>query len=66
MAQVVKKSPTMWETWVQSLRWEDSLEKGKATPLQYSGLENAMDCVVHGVSKSWTRLSDFHIPFLYD
>ena len=29
---------------------------GKGYPLQYSGLENAMDCVVHGVTKSWTRL----------
>ena len=29
-------------------------------PLQYSGLENSMDCIVHGVAKSWTRLSDFH------
>ena len=32
----------------------------KGYPLQYSGLENSMDCVVHGVTKSWTRLSDFH------
>ena len=29
-------------------------------PLQYSGLENSMDCTVHGVAKSQTRLSDFH------
>ena len=35
--------------------------EGKGYPLQYSGLENAMDCIVHGVVKSWTRLSDFHI-----
>ena len=125
MAQLVKKPPAMRETWVQSLGWEDPLEKGKAThssilawsvplwdtwgrgristlvflgfscgsagkettcnvgdlgsipglgrspgegkgsPLQYSGLENSMDCVVHGVAKSWTQLSDFHIPLLY-
>ena len=32
----------------------------KGYPLQYSGLENSMDCIVHGVTKSWTRLSDFH------
>ena len=32
----------------------------KGYPLQYSGLENSMDCVVQGVSKSRTRLSDFH------
>ena len=29
-------------------------------PLQYSGLENSMDCIVHGVAKSWKELSDFH------
>ena len=34
-----------------TLGWEDPLEKGKA-PLQYSGLENSMDCMVHGVTKS--------------
>ena len=34
--------------------------KGKGYPLQYSDLENSMDCMVHGVAKSWTRLSDFH------
>ena len=34
--------------------------EGKGYPLQYSGLENSMDCIVHGVAKSWTRLSDFH------
>ena len=35
--------------------------EGKGYPLQYSGLENSMDCIVHGISKSQTRLSDFHI-----
>ena len=34
--------------------------EGKSYPLQYSGLENSMDCIVHGVTKSWTQLSDFH------
>ena len=34
--------------------------EGKGYPLQYSGLENSMDCVVHGVAKSQTRLSNFH------
>ena len=33
---------------------------GKGYPLQYSGLENSMECIVHGVAKSGTRLSDFH------
>ena len=32
--------------------------------LQYSGLENSMDCIVFGVTKSQTRLSDFHFHFL--
>ena len=31
VAQLVKKPPAMWETWVQSLGWEDPLEKGKVT-----------------------------------
>ena len=31
MAQTVKNLPVMWETWVQSLGWEDPLEKGMAT-----------------------------------
>ena len=41
-----------------------SPEEGKGYPLQYSGLENSMDCIVHGVPKSWTQLSDFHFHFL--
>ena len=38
---------------------------GKGFPLQYSGLENSMDCVVHGVTKSQTRLSNFHFTSLH-
>ena len=34
--------------------------EGKGYPLQYSGLENSMDCTVNGVAKSRTPLSDFH------
>ena len=34
--------------------------EGKGYPFQYSGLENSMDCIVQGVTKSWTQLSDFH------
>ena len=34
--------------------------EGKGYPLQYSGLENFTDCIVRGVAKSRTRLSDFH------
>ena len=31
MTQMVKNLPAMWETWVQSLSWDDPLEKGMAT-----------------------------------
>ena len=41
-----------------------SPREGKGYPLQYSALENAMDYVVRGFSKSQTRLSDFHFHFL--
>ena len=34
--------------------------EGKGYSLQYSGLENSMDCIACGVAKSQTRLSDFH------
>ena len=34
--------------------------EGKGYPLQYSNLENSMDCIVHGVTKSQTGLSNFH------
>ena len=34
---------------------------GKGYPLQYSGLENSTDCIVHGVAKSQRGLSDFHL-----
>ena len=37
--------------------------EGNGSPLQYSGLENSMDCIVHRVAKSQTKLSnfDFHL-----
>ena len=104
VAQRVKHLSTMWETWIQSLGWDDSLEKEMATPssipvvflwysagkestcnvgdlgsipglgkspgegkipFQYPGLENSVDCIVRGVSKSWTRLNDFHFTSLH-
>ena len=34
--------------------------EGKDYSLQYSGLENFMDCTAHGVTKSWTQLSNFY------
>ena len=39
--------------------------EGKGYPLQYSGLENSMDCIDYGVAESWTRLSGFHFHFSY-
>ena len=39
--------------------------EGKGYPLQYSGLEKSMDCIVHGVAKSQSRLSDFHFHYRY-
>ena len=38
--------------------------EGKGYPLQYSGLENSMDCLVHGVAKNQMRLSNFHFHSL--
>ena len=38
-------------------------EEGERYPLQYSGLENSMDRIVHGVAKSRTQLKDFHFHF---
>ena len=37
----------------------------KGYPLQYSGLEKSMDCIVHGVPKSQTQLSNFHSLLLF-
>ena len=52
MAQTVKRLSTMRETWVRSLGQEDSLEKEMAT-------HSSTLATVHGVAKSWIRLSDF-------
>ena len=62
MTQMVKNLPAMWETWVRSLDWEDSLEKEMATHSSIL-VENDMDkgawwATIHGVTKSWTRLTD--------
>ena len=37
--------------------------EGKGYPLQYSGLENSMHCIVPGVTKSQTQLNTFHLTF---
>ena len=63
MAQLVKNLPAMQETWVPSLGWEDRLEEGMATHSSILAWRIPMDreawwATVHGVAKSWTRLSD--------
>jgi len=59
----VKNLPAVQETQVQSLGWEDPLEKEMATHSSILGLENLMDrgslwAAVHEVTKSRARLSD--------
>ena len=39
--------------------------EGKGYPLQYSGLEYSINCIVHGVAKSRTRLSEFHFTHIF-
>ena len=63
VAQTVKRLPAMPETWVQSLGWEDPLEKEMAThsrtlAKKFHGWRTWW-ATVHGVTKSRTRLSDF-------
>ena len=37
--------------------------EGKGYLLQYFSLENSMDCIAHGVAKSWTQLNNFSLPY---
>ena len=63
MAQPVKNLPAMQETLVQSLDWEDPLERGVSTHYSIPAWRNSMDFIVHGVAESQTWLSDFHFHF---
>ena len=61
--QMVKNPPAIWDTWVQSLGWEDPLEKGMATHFSILAWRIPVDrgawrATVHGVEKSQTPLSD--------
>ena len=63
VAQTVKNLPCSTGDVGWPLGGKDSLEKRRANPLQYSCLQNSMDREVwqatdHGITKSWTRLSD--------
>ena len=60
---MVKNLPAMWETWVQSLGWEDPLEEGMATHSSTVAWRIPVDrgtwwATVHGITKIQTRLSD--------
>ena len=64
VAQMVKRLPTMWETWVQTLGWEDPLEKEMAThssilAWKIPWTEEPGGLTVHGVAESQTWLSNF-------
>ena len=57
VAQMVKNMPAMWETWVRSLGWEDSLEEGMATHSTTPAWRIPMDrgtwqATVHRAAKS--------------
>ena len=60
---MIKNLPAMWETWVQSLGWEDPLEEDMATHSSILSWRTPMDrgawqAVVHQIAKSRTQLSD--------
>ena len=62
VVQMVKNLPAMWETWIQSLHWEDSPEEGMATHSSILTWRIPMDrgawwAMIHGVEKSWAHLS---------
>ena len=59
VAQMVKNLPAMWETWVQSLGWEDPLGEGMAIHSSIPAWRIPMDrgawrATVYRVAKSWT------------
>ena len=63
MAQMVKNLSAMWETWIQSLGWEDPLEEGMENHSSVLAWRIPVDrgawlATVHGVTESGTRLSD--------
>ena len=57
MAQMVENLPAIGETWIQLLGWEDSLEKGMATHSIILAWR-IPQAAAHGVTMSWTQLSD--------
>ena len=64
---MVKNLLAMWKTWVQSLVWEDPLEKGMATHfsilawrLSWTEEPEVWQATAHGVAKSQTQLNNSH------
>jgi len=63
VAQTVKNFPAMWETWFQSLGWDDPMVKGMAThssilAWRIHGQRSLAGYIVYEVAKSQTGLSD--------
>ena len=64
VAQLVRNAPAMRETWVWSLGWEDLLEKEMATHASIQAWRIPwIGWIVHGVTKSWMWLSNFHFSW---
>ena len=64
MAQLIKKSTCNVGDLVLIPGLGRSPGEGNSYLFQYSGLKNSMNCMVHGVAKSWTRLSGFHFHYV--
>ena len=60
LVQTVRSRPSMQETRIQSLGWEEPLEKKKATHSSILAWKIPWTGIVLGVAKSRTRLSNFH------
>ena len=65
MAQTVKNQPAKWGDLGSVPGWGRSPGEGNGNPLQYICVENPIDrgawrAIVHGVARSWTRLSNKH------
>ena len=62
VAQLVKNLAAVgrprFDSWIRRIPW-----RREGYLLQYPGVENSMDCIVHGVAKSGTRLSDLHFHY---
>ena len=68
VVQTIKNLPAMWETWVRSLSWEDTLKRGMSTLLSILArrMYVASQATVHGITKSRTRLSNFQMLYTWN